>query len=175
MVKRFIHFTMLNEQATVDGLTKIFNRHKFNIVIERVFKEKTPFSLIMLDIDFFKKVNDSYGHVVGDEVLFYLAQEIDKFIGENHRCFRYGGEEFAIVLNHIGSDEAFVMAEQLRKLIAKQSSPTGEPIYISLGVAERIDSDTSALKVIEKADSALYESKQTGRNKTTLYTEGLEK
>lgn len=167
------HFTMLNEQATVDGLTKIFNRHKFNIVIERVFSEKTPFSLIMLDIDFFKKVNDTYGHVVGDEVLYYLAQEIDQFIGEEHQCFRYGGEEFAIVLENVRAKEAFAMAEHLRELIAGQKSPTGEPIYISLGVAERTDDETSALKLIEKADVALYESKQTGRNKTTLYTEDL--
>lgn len=169
------HFTVLSEQATIDGLTKIFNRHKFNIVIERLFKNKTPFSLIMLDVDFFKKVNDTYGHVVGDEVLYYLAQEIDNFIGEEHQCFRYGGEEFAIVLENVRQDEAFIMAEQLRKLIAGQNSPTGEPLYISLGVIERTESDTSALRVIEKADIALYESKQTGRNKTTLYTDDLKK
>lgn len=169
------HLTMLNERATIDGLTKVLNRQKFNIVIERVFNAQTPFSLIMLDIDFFKKVNDTYGHIVGDEVVYYLAQEIERFIGKDHRCFRYGGEEFAIILENVGVDEAFLLAEQLRKLIAGQNSPTGEPIHISLGVTERTESDTSALKVIEKADIALYKSKQTGRNKATLFTDDMKK
>ncbi|HLS22648.1 MAG TPA: diguanylate cyclase [Pseudogracilibacillus sp.] len=165
------HVSMLSKEVAIDGLTKIFNRRKFNLIIERLFEKETQFSLILLDIDFFKKVNDTYGHIVGDEVLYYLAQTMERVVGKEHLCFRYGGEEFAVILKQTSEEEAYEIAERLRKIVAKTKSPTGEPINISLGVTERKKTDKTVQQVIEKADIALYESKQTGRNKTTLYKE----
>src|SRR5699024_1527421 len=157
--------------AAIDGLTKIFNRRKFNLIIERLFEKETQFSLILLDIDFFKKVNDTYGHIVGDEVLYYLAQTMERVVGKDHLCFRYGGEEFAVILKQTSEEEAYEIAERLRKIVAKTKSPTGEPINISLGVTERKKTDKTVQQVIEKADIALYESKQKDRKKTTLNKE----
>ncbi len=167
------HVCMLSKQATVDGLTKIFNRRKFNLIIDRLFEKETNFSLILLDIDYFKQVNDTYGHTVGDEVLYYMAQTMEEVVGKEHLCFRYGGEEFAVILKQVNKEEAYEVAEKLRKIVADTISPTGKPIHISLGISERKAQDTSVQEVIQRADIALYHSKTTGRNKTTLYDERL--
>lgn len=165
------HLSMLKREATLDGLTQINNRRQFNIAIEQLFTKEQPFSLILLDIDFFKKVNDTYGHVVGDDVLYYLAQTMKAHLGKRCTCYRYGGEEFAILLENKTPAEAYELAESLREKVAGQPSPTGEPIHISLGISERTSKETSAQQVIEKADEALYTSKQSGRNQTTIYKE----
>lgn len=163
------YITMLNKQATLDGLTKVANRRKFDTEINRLFEQKTPFSLIMLDIDHFKKVNDTYGHTIGDKVLQFLASIMKGVADSDDLVFRYGGEEFGILLKNKSEKEAFELAEKLRKVLSKTKSPIGTPIYISLGVSSFYESDTSPEQVIERADVALYQSKRTGRNKTTLY------
>lgn len=163
------HLDMLNEQALLDGLTGIPNRRNFDIVIKRWFDEQIPFSLIMLDIDHFKKVNDTHGHTVGDEVLQFLANKMESVAHKKGLVFRYGGEEFSILMRNKSEDEAYMLAEDLRTLIENTNCPTGEPINISLGVSSRSVEDTSLQQVIERADVALYQSKRTGRNKTTLY------
>src|SRR5699024_5571890 len=127
------HIRMLNSQAKMDGLTGIANRRTFDVVIGLWMQERIPFSLIMLDIDHFKKVNDTYGHLVGDEVLKFLTKEmVDMFTPED-LCFRYGGEEFGILVKNQGENEAFELAEKLRTTVENTISPSGEPIKISLG------------------------------------------
>lgn len=163
------YITMLNKEATLDGLTKVANRRKFDMEINRLFKRKKPFSLIMVDIDHFKKVNDTYGHRIGDKVLQFLASLMNDVTSEEDLVFRYGGEEFGILLKNKTEKEAFYIAEKLRTLLESTNSPIGKPIYISLGVSSYQKDDQSAEDVIERADVALYQSKRTGRNKTTLY------
>lgn len=167
------HLSMLNKQVTLDGLTQIYNRREFDLRLEGFMREQTAFSLIMLDIDHFKKVNDTYGHVVGDEVLQYLAKTMQNMIKGKGECFRYGGEEFAIILKGKSAAEAYEIAESLRETIANENSPTGKPIYISLGIAQCKTGEQSIQALVEKADTALYESKSTGRNKTTIYNDEL--
>lgn len=163
------YITMLNKQATLDGLTKVANRRKFDREINRLFERKKPFSLIMVDIDHFKKVNDTYGHMIGDKVLQFLASLMKGVAKKDDLVFRYGGEEFGILLTNKTEEEAYELAEKLRKLLEKTNSPIGQPIYISLGVSSYHKDDESPEDVIKRADVALYQSKRTGRNKTTLY------
>lgn len=132
-----------------------------------------PFSLIIADIDFFKKVNDTYGHAVGDEVLRYLAQEMETSFCDSSICFRYGGEEFVILLQQTTEEEAYEKAEAFRHKIDTTNSPSGEPITISFGITSYHADDRVASEIVHRADEALYEAKQTGRNKTVMYNSEL--
>lgn len=162
------YLNLLNRQIQIDGLTGILNRKSFDSMVKEWVDSKQPFTLILLDIDFFKVVNDTYGHLVGDEVLKYLATMICTVPQEKEfYCFRYGGEEFVILLKNNDVEKAVEMAEHLRKEIAKTQSPTGKPITVSLGVTSLHQDDKFPWAVIERADQALYESKTNGRNRTT--------
>lgn len=164
------YLNLLNRQIQIDGLTGILNRKSFDSMVMEWVDSKQPFSLILLDIDFFKKVNDTYGHLVGDEVLKYLATMICAVPQEQECfCFRYGGEEFVILLKNNNIETAVEMAEHLRRRIAKTQSPTGKPITVSLGVTSSYQDDEFPWAVIERADQALYTSKTNGRNRTTLF------
>ncbi|WP_017753967.1 sensor domain-containing diguanylate cyclase [Calidifontibacillus oryziterrae] len=163
------HFQLLNNQIQQDGLTGLANRRSFDLEIEKLVRDKVPFSLIMLDIDHFKVVNDQYGHLVGDDVLRFLALIMQDVCREDDLCFRYGGEEFVILLKYKNVDKAQVLAERLRLKVAETPSPTGHPIYISLGISAYEDGDENPEVVIKRADMALYRSKNEGRNRTTIY------
>ncbi|KAA0549968.1 GGDEF domain-containing protein [Bacillus sp. BGMRC 2118] len=139
--------------------------------MESLMKNQLPFSLILLDIDYFKKVNDTFGHLVGDEVLIFLASKLNTLSRINDLCFRYGGEEFGIIVKSEDLDCAFHIAERIRKEIEELVSPTGEPITLSLGIAfHEIGHDLNVAEIINKADQALYRSKVQGRNRTTIYS-----
>lgn len=163
------HIQLLNKQVQVDGLTGLYNRRSFDLQIEELVNEKVPFSMVMLDIDYFKKVNDQYGHLVGDDVLRFLALTIQDISREEDLCYRYGGEEFVILLIDKDVDEAYTLAERLRIKIAETPSPTGQPITISLGLSTYQDENQLPQDVINEADTALYQSKNEGRNRTTIY------
>lgn len=163
------HIQLLNNQIQLDGLTGLKNRRSFDLQMENLANGKVPFSLIMLDIDFFKKVNDQYGHLVGDDVLRYLALTMQDMSRKEDLCYRYGGEEFTIILTNKDIKEAYTLAERLRTKIAETPSPTGKPITISLGISTYQKGDLLPEEVIKKADTALYQSKNEGRNRTTIY------
>ncbi|HHY72137.1 MAG TPA: GGDEF domain-containing protein [Bacillus bacterium] len=163
------YFQLLTYQIQRDGLTGLANRRAFDIEIEKWVKKKVHFSLIMADIDRFKKVNDEYGHLVGDEVLKFLAKTMHDVIREDDLCFRYGGEEFVILLKDKNEADAFALAERLRIKVAETISPTGKPITISLGISSFQKKDQLPEMVIKRADAALYQSKNEGRNRTTVY------
>ncbi|WP_249869590.1 sensor domain-containing diguanylate cyclase [Oceanobacillus saliphilus] len=165
------HIQLLNKQVHRDGLTGLYNRRSFDLQIEELVHQKIPFSLIMLDIDNFKKVNDKYGHLVGDDVLRFLALTMKDMSREEDLCYRYGGEEFTILLTEKNRQEAFTLAERLRTKIAETPSPTGQPITISLGISTYQEENHKPEEVIKKADTALYQSKNEGRNQTTVYKE----
>ena len=168
------HFKLLNKQIQLDGLTELANRRTFDITINELINSNIPFTLVMLDIDYFKKVNDTYGHLVGDDVLKFLAKMINEHSGNGDLCFRYGGEEFGILLKDKNAEETFDIAEKLRMKVAKTQSPTGKPITISLGISCFEEYDQHPETIIKRADSALFKSKLDGRNRTTVYNEACD-
>lgn len=165
------HLNHLNDEIHIDGLTGLANRKTFDLTLEEWLDERQPFALILIDIDFFKRVNDMYGHVVGDEVLKYLASEMRLFAGLEDLCFRYGGEEFGIVMKHTSLQKAVELADNLRQEMAKGPGPNGVEITISIGIA--IYNETELLtskEIVERVDVALYRSKLEGRNRITVFT-----
>ena len=163
--------------ATTDGLTGTHNRrHLFELgrrEIERARRYKHPLSAIMLDIDNFKQVNDTYGHSIGDQVLRALTRECLDSLREVDILGRYGGEEFAIILPETECQAACKTAERLRQRIENKPFKTtkGELLLtISLGVAELIDDIPDMATLLDLADSALYVAKQSGRNRVEFKT-----
>lgn len=157
--------------TTVDGLTQIYNKRYFMEVLEREISRSHRYgrelSLIMFDIDHFKNVNDTYGHLAGDHVLKHLASVIKQRIRREDIMARYGGEEFAIILPEIDSYNSRQFAEKIRRLVEKtvfKFEDTVIPVTISIGVATS-NADTNAPEeFIKIADENLYEAKRRGRN-----------
>lgn len=164
------HIRELNIEIQSDGLTGLANRRTFDLVVQEWISDETPFSVILLDIDHFKQVNDAYGHMTGDEVLQFLAQTMLELCREGDLCFRYGGEEFAILVSYGSIAEAHVIGERLRKTLMSMKSPTGEYITVSSGIAAYPEHGHSMKELISHADQALYESKRKGRNQITVYS-----
>jgi two-component system, cell cycle response regulator len=158
--------------SITDGLTKLHNHRHFQDELVRAFEESQryhrPLSLVIADIDFFKKVNDTYGHAVGDEVLKCVARMFQDSIRSTDLAARYGGEEFTIMLPETSLDDACAFAEKLRALIEEMPVRTqaGElHVTISLGVATVPRSRIHTPKeLIVAADRALYRAKKSGRN-----------
>jgi len=158
--------------TTVDGLTQIYNKRYFLETLEREISRAQRYhrdlSLIMFDIDFFKNVNDSHGHLAGDSVLKQLAQVLKGRIRREDIMARYGGEEFAIILPEIGVQNAIVFAEKVRKIIEKTPFKFEDqkiPVTVSVGVAQVGPAVQTPLEFIKAADDQLYRAKQEGRNK----------
>jgi diguanylate cyclase (GGDEF)-like protein len=158
----------LEQQATKDALTGIFNRNKFNEVLRyetlRALRYKTPLSLIMCDVDHFKRINDSYGHAIGDDVLKDLCVIISTHIRDTDYFARWGGEEFALLVTNTEAGNARILAEKLRVSIQNAPLLAAETITCSFGVAQFLDSDTVD-SFIKHADDRLYQAKNKGRNK----------
>ncbi|MCL7746657.1 GGDEF domain-containing protein [Halalkalibacter alkaliphilus] len=163
----------IQELTLIDQLTEVYNRRYFDLYMEKAIplseRTGTPFHLIILDIDFFKKVNDSYGHTFGDEVLKILAKTIQNNLRGSDGLVRMGGEEFAILIPETTTEECHLIADRIR-----QAVETTDFIYkgkkisvtISLGIAKYTGETIHEL--YDKADQALYQSKKNGRNKITL-------
>ena len=156
--------------AATDGLTKIANRRTFESTLEREVARATRsaehLSLVMIDIDHFKRLNDEHGHQAGDEVLRNVAAALSCECRDFDTAARYGGEEFAVVLPGCGPDEARVIAERLRQAVA--AAPSAVPITASAGVATYPAHAGDADTLVRAADDALYDSKRSGRNRTTV-------
>jgi diguanylate cyclase len=160
-------------EVLLDALTGLNNRkafdRKINDLCEKFDKDEGFFSVVMLDIDFFKKFNDQYGHQVGDEVLRIVGSHLKKNLKGKDFPSRYGGEEFIVLMPDTNLGKAYIVAEQIRENISKKRlkiKKTGQVIgniTASLGVSEIREGDT-AISVVERADSALYLAKNSGRN-----------
>lgn len=162
--------------SQTDGLTQLFNRNHWQHCLEVEFKRYTrsqhSSSLVMIDIDNFKQVNDSYGHLVGDEVVRSLAKIIREQVRETDISGRYGGDEFAIILADTTLNDAVIFAERLRHSVEKARVIYNDieiEYTVSLGLAEVEPNMSSYIQWIEATDAALYESKNSGRNKVSLH------
>jgi len=162
-------------KGMMDDLTKAYNRGAFDNYLRKIVDQNTikrsPFSLLMIDIDDFKKINDDYGHPIGDRVLVALVKKCNELIREQDFLARYGGEEFAIVLPGASLRNAVKKAQRLRKAIAgthytpdKEEKGQAISITVSIGVSSFAKND-SASTVIERADRSLYQAKKTGKNR----------
>ncbi|OPX92841.1 MAG: Response regulator PleD [Pelotomaculum sp. PtaB.Bin104] len=159
---------LIKENST-DPLTGVANRRQLDKYLAQVLGKTMPLSLVMLDIDHFKRVNDTWGHQVGDEVLQHFARTMQKAVRPGDLVARYGGEEFTIICCAT-LDNAAIVAERVRQAVESTPANTsaGEVrITSSQGVAEYRAGDT-AVKLKERADAALYEAKETGRNRVVV-------
>ncbi|MBE5831087.1 MAG: GGDEF domain-containing protein [Butyrivibrio sp.] len=149
-----------------DPLTQVYNRHLLEkIITQNALKEvEGPVAIAMLDIDYFKQVNDEYGHYTGDLTLLYIGQKLSKGTHDNDYVIRYGGEEFVIILKNCDVNNACARMEQFRQEI-ESATDTPVPITVSVGVSI-YTGDFS--KSIQNVDSALYKAKNTGRNKVVV-------
>jgi two-component system, cell cycle response regulator len=157
--------------TTMDGLTQIYNRRYFEESLERELSRcrryKRALSLVMIDIDYFKKINDTYGHLAGDVVLKAVASTINKKIRREDVLARYGGEEFGVVLPEIELKGAVAFAEKVRKLVEKsvfEFADQSIEVTVSAGVATLQKTEAAEL-LVKRADDKLYEAKKLGRNR----------
>jgi diguanylate cyclase len=169
---------VVRQQSYTDPLTNVANRKLFDLTLKKAIEEahqtKNALCLMMVDIDYFKKFNDNYGHVLGDQVLKLVAQTMEKNIkhNSNYLVARYGGEEFSVVLPQTSLQSAVILANNMRLAIASkniQSRKTGEvygKVTISIGVAEYNSGETPT-DLIQRADKALYAAKKGGRNQVS--------
>jgi diguanylate cyclase (GGDEF)-like protein len=161
-------FAQVQQQALTDGLTGCFNRRSFEMQLEKdlhlATRMRQPLSLIMLDVDKFKQVNDTYGHDAGDLALRTLAEGLREELRGVDTAARYGGEEFAVILPQADLDGALVVAERLRKRIEETQMPGIGYITASLGVATFPLHASSRDSLVTNADRALYQAKHLGRN-----------
>jgi diguanylate cyclase (GGDEF)-like protein len=159
------------KMTIVDGLTEIFNKRYFLETLERELQRakryKRELSMIMFDIDFFKRINDNFGHLAGDQVLKDLAQLVKSRTRSEEIVARYGGEEFAILMPETNQRGAKALAEQLRKLVENGNFSFDDediPVTISLGVVSLQGNDWDLHAFIRMADERLYDAKRGGRN-----------
>ncbi|WP_427181278.1 sensor domain-containing diguanylate cyclase [Paenibacillus sp. TC-CSREp1] len=154
--------------ARTDVLTGLNNRRTFEEVIQQWIQDEAPFAMIVLDIDHFKIINDTFGHSVGDEVLKKIAQLIQSSVRPEDICSRFGGEEFVILLHDSNSMMAYLIAEYIRISVKESVLVTDHLVTISAGITEFPLHSLSATELFQLADNALYQAKQEGRNRTII-------
>ena len=164
--------SVANTQSVTDNLTGLYNRHYLNGFIEKEISSSIRygrgFSVMILDVDFFKAINDTFGHVCGDGVLRALAGILKEQTRASDTVARYGGEEFVIVLPHTDIESGIGTAEKLRQSVEAFMFPDvdGRSVTVSIGLTQfNPEKDSEMNAIIKRADDALYAAKQTGRNK----------
>jgi len=177
------YYEELYRQAQMDKALQVYNKHYFLTKLDeemmRCKRYGLPLSLILLDADHFKRLNDTYGHLAGDAALIQLAEIIKKRIRDTDVLCRYGGEEFTIIMPQTHQQQAYVSAEHIRILVAKtpvNHDNTVIDMTISLGISSYTGHEKQACTrelLIAQADKALYEAKHSGRNKVMLFNPAL--
>ncbi|NVO06894.1 MAG: GGDEF domain-containing protein [Rhodoferax sp.] len=187
MLQIYRNFCQLLQESQTDSLTGLANRKTFDECFSRVYelqpfgdsectvevdhrqpKEQATYWLSMVDIDHFKSVNDRFGHLYGDEVLILLAHLLKNALRNDDLVFRFGGEEFVLMIRCNGREEAAGLLERLRKSVESQDIPQVGQVTISLGATEMMR-NTFAGTLLDYADKALYYSQQNGRNRLTFF------
>ncbi|WP_269431592.1 GGDEF domain-containing protein [Bacillus sp. SA1-12] len=169
----------LEHQAYYDELTQIYNRRAFFEQSEKDLAEakrdSLPFTVILIDVDYFKRVNDTYGHNVGDQLLVHVAKACQTQRKEGMLFARYGGEEFVLSMKGCTASEGEALANQVRKHIESQPLITDEGVIsvtLSLGVAEAArEAGETLYQLLNDADHSLYSAKRGGRNQVRVYKE----
>lgn len=172
ITKEVMQEKYLDKLAFYDGLTELYNRRKGIILvegeIERSKHNHLSFSIIMVDIDHFKKVNDTYGHSYGDEILKIISQVLKNSLRDQDIVFRHGGDEFIYVLPGMGKEEGFLITERIRMSILKRfknhEKKICRDISASFGIAVFPNDGNTVDKLISRADDAMYKVKISGRN-----------
>ncbi len=171
-------YKRMETMATTDGLTGLTNHRTFqersNQMLERAQRHNHPAALLLCDVDFFKKVNDNYGHPVGDEVLRRVARVLEQVARKIDITARYGGEEFAVVLESSNAEQARQVGERIRLEVGKLVVDTEKgplKVTMSVGVAAFPDDGKDRATLIERADHALYHAKHSGRNQVVTYAQ----
>lgn len=161
----------ISHKAYVDGLTNVYNRNKFEERFAYEFTKyqryKDTFCIAVLDIDHFKKFNDTYGHLIGDEVLILLAEKINNNIRNTDTFARWGGEEFVVLMPNTNIDEAKIFCEKLRVLVEDICHITAGKITCSFGITQ-IKGNDSLKSIFKRCDEALYNAKANGRNRVEI-------
>ncbi|MDB5050987.1 MAG: Response regulator/GGDEF domain protein [Fibrobacteres bacterium] len=171
-------YTEMEKLATIDGLTQIANHRKFQDImtmeLERSGRYNTPLTLLLMDIDHFKKFNDTYGHPVGDLVLQMVAKALQGSIRNTDYCARYGGEEFVVVLIQADEAQSRILAERIRKAVESVQIQNDDKILrvtVSIGSATYPFDAANKQELIDNSDKAMYSSKQNGRNRVSFFSE----
>ncbi|WP_373035607.1 GGDEF domain-containing protein [Sulfurimonas sp.] len=167
----FLKKEELENLAITDRLTGLYNRVMFDKIISKELEEykryKRTFGLMLIDIDFFKEVNDTYGHLIGDEFLLELTSILKKYTRSSDTIIRWGGEEFIIISLEVDKNASMTLAENLRKRVEEHNFKTVGNKTISIGITLNKENDTIN-SILQRADQALYKSKNDGRNKINI-------
>lgn len=162
----------LEEMAFRDNLTQIYNRyHLFKVFEEITYKKDGSLSLLMIDIDFFKAINDTHGHLIGDDILKYIVKNIQNILRKDDIFVRYGGEEFIVILPSANKEESLKVSKKIREYIEKNpyiQDGLNISLSVSIGVSQ-YKKDEHLEKLIQRADKALYKAKENGRNQVQVY------
>ena len=159
----------LERNSNLDSLTKVFNRRALSTYLNSLCSKeiiKSDVHVMLLDIDNFKRVNDTYGHVAGDKILMFIANILRKTLRDGDKVFRFGGEEFVIILNRINTTDSASTAERIIELISSNRlvyQGDSLSVTLSIGLTKYLHEDTPDT-LIERADKALYRAKQNGKN-----------
>lgn len=158
----------LERMGRMDVLTGLQNRRSADERLRQEFlrlkRSGSSYSVLFLDIDHFKKINDTYGHETGDAVLRSIATHLQTLLRETDFVARYGGEEFLAILSHTNTDGALTIAEKVRCSVAEQAFPMGQQVTVSIGMATALAHDKNEEEAVRRADMALYHAKDDGRN-----------
>jgi diguanylate cyclase (GGDEF)-like protein len=172
------YFEKVRQMAFLDGLTGIFNRRYFESriaeEIERAQRYQNELSIIMIDVDNFKKLNDEFGHLLGDETLRQVSTIFSQNLRKVDIACRYGGEEFVILAPQTSGEHAHGVAEKLRKVVEGWSFPgVPRPVTVTAGVASYPANGSTRDELVKAADDALYRAKQAGRNRVQVSGSGI--
>lgn len=171
---------LLEEKNNLDPLTKVFNRRALQNYLHNLTQKKNlkrELHLLMIDIDNFKQINDKYGHIAGDKILVFIAQMLKKTLRDGDKVFRYGGEEFVIVLNRIDTEHCIKIADRLLYLISSNKlvyKSSMIQVTVSIGGTKFIPGKDTSDSILERADKALYNAKNNGKNKFVAYSEDID-
>lgn len=175
------YYEALFSQAQLDKALQVYNKHYFLTRLDEELRRHrvlaAPLTLALIDVDHFKRLNDSYGHLVGDAALTHLVALVKGRIRDADVFCRYGGEEFGLIMPQTPPQQALQVAEQLRMLVANAPLQQGNRLIdmtISLGISDASDPDATPDGLIQRADRALYHAKHSGRNRVSVYERGMD-
>ena len=177
-LKHFQRFSSIKNIALYDTLTGLYNRRYFEerlgVEAQKSFYSGTPLSLVMVDIDHFKKINDTFGHTEGDQVLCKISSLLKTSVRKKDTVARYGGEEFILILPEAGLEESFVIAERIRRQVENTSFEVGQAqvnLTLSMGISNFPSHRAKSKEdLVKMADQALYDAKRGGRNKVCIFS-----